>query len=108
MCCITYEYICFVFIDSVIFGYSFKQERRTINHLTIIIMRTFNVETLENGQNIVRELNANVAIETFFSPKKYEFADLYTSPNECDILIGHNTCQPVNTTFVETVVLIFQ
>lgn len=70
-------------------------------------MRTYNVTQLENGQYIVRELNANVYIATFKDNKTTELADLYMSPNECDCLVRHETCQPINATFVETVILTF-
>lgn len=70
-------------------------------------MKAYQVTKLNDGQHIVREVNANVAELTFKSNEKTQLADLYTSPNECDCFVGHGTCQPINATFVETVVLNF-
>jgi hypothetical protein len=51
----------------------------------------------------VKELNANVATGTFPSLSGIQLADLYTSNNSCNVLVFHNSCAPIHSTFVKTV-----
>lgn len=55
--------------------------------------------------SVVKELNANVARATF-SGRGEQRADLYTSPNECPVLVAHGTCAPANGEFQRTVKIV--
>ena len=57
--------------------------------------------------NVVKELNADVCPLTFQSTTGNQIADLYTSPNQANELVGHGTCAPVNSTLIETVIINF-
>lgn len=66
-------------------------------------MNTYNVtRKSEISNRIVAELNAAVCTSTFKS-SGIQLADLYSCPNSSDVLVGHNTCSPVNSTFIKTV-----
>ena len=58
----------------------------------------------ENGNLMVKELNANVALSTF-KQRGIVLADLYKSNNSAPVLVAHNSCAPVNCDFVGTVKL---
>lgn len=51
---------------------------------------------------IVKELNAAVCTATF-PESGVQLADLYSCRNSSDVLVFHNTCSPVNSTFVKKV-----
>lgn len=55
-----------------------------------------------NSNLIVDQLNASVLPMTFESTEGVQKADLYTSPNSADKLVGHGSCRPVNATLVGT------
>lgn len=51
------------------------------------------------GNLVVETLNASVCINSFKSTQGEQLADLYTSVNECAVLVGAGSCAPVNSTF---------
>ena len=53
----------------------------------------------------VKEINANVCAATFEGKKGVQLADLYYSSNSCPSLVYHNSCPPVNDTFIKTVLI---
>lgn len=68
-------------------------------------MNTYQTTVLENKSTIVKELNANVCVNSFCGNKGELKADLYYSSNSCPLLVAHNSCPPVNDTFIETVLI---
>lgn len=54
------------------------------------------------SNRIVKELNAAVCTATF-PVSGVQLADLYTSNNSCNVLVFHNSCAPIHSTFVKTV-----
>jgi len=61
----------------------------------------------KDSNRIVSELNASVCIATFKSTIGTQIADLYTSKNSCNQIVGHNTCSPSNCQYVETIEITF-
>ena len=64
--------------------------------------------TLFAGQYIVKELNANVFRLTFDDLQSTSLADLYSSPNEANAIVKHGHCPPVNSTFLQTILIEFK
>lgn len=56
------------------------------------------------SNSIVKELNAAVCTATF-PTSGIQLADLYTSRNSSNVLVFHNSCAPVNSEYVQTVVI---
>jgi hypothetical protein len=65
-------------------------------------MKTYQVtRESEISNRIVKELNAAVCTATF--PESGEqLADLYSSPNHCNVLVFHGSCAPVHSNFKGT------
>ena len=71
-------------------------------------MKTYKVtRESEISNRIVQELNAAVCTATFPTSTGIHKADLYTSVNSCDCLVYHNTCAPVHSIYVKTVLIEF-
>jgi hypothetical protein len=64
-------------------------------------------KTWAGGNLHSRALNANVLTATFPSTKGEHVADLYGSPNECDMIVYNNTCPPVGATFKRKIKVYF-
>ena len=70
------------------------------------IMKEYKVIELAHGSHIIAELNANVYTTTFKTRAK-QMADVYKSVNSCPCVVAYNTCAPVHTTFIGTIVVEF-
>lgn len=70
-------------------------------------MKTYKTTQAHKENRIVAELNASVLTGTFKDKSGIKKADLYTRLSGCDLLVAHNTCPPVNATFVTTVRISF-
>ena len=69
-------------------------------------MKEYKVIKLAHGSHIIAELNANVYAATFKTREK-QMADVYKSVNSCPCVVAHNTCQPVCTVFIGTIIVEF-
>jgi len=59
------------------------------------------------GNLVVSSLNAAVLPLTFTLTQGEQLADLYTSINECAVLVGLGSCAPVNSIFAGTHTITF-
>jgi len=60
-----------------------------------------------NSNTVVKELNANVLIKTF-TEKGIHMADVYKSKNGANEIVKRNSCAPVNSEYVKTIILIYE
>lgn len=58
----------------------------------------------EISNTIVEELNAKVLTKTF-DKKGIQKADLYSSKNTAKQILKHGNCPPVNSDFLETILI---
>jgi hypothetical protein len=79
----------------------------TIILIKINDMRTFFAEPYNQTKRIVKELNAVVYTLTFDNLFNKQKADLYFSPNGCNVIVKHGTTAPACCSFVETIILKF-
>jgi hypothetical protein len=71
-------------------------------------MRSFtSFKPSENSNRIVSELNASVLTATFKSTIGFQLADLYSSKNSSNKIVGYKTCPPSGCEYLETIEITF-
>lgn len=66
------------------------------------------IKESEISNRIVKEFNASVCTKTFHSTTGTQKADLYSNPNSVNTLVAHNTCPPIDSTFIKTINIYFR
>jgi hypothetical protein len=59
------------------------------------------------SNRIIEELNASVLTSTYNNTINAQVSDLYESKNSHNVVVAHNTCPPINSIFIKTIIVEF-